>query len=702
MLYFSTIFYRGSSCSSLRSLHGQAATLADAYAFSSTRSALGARSVLRYLEPSIINYLSETSAISQGFSTQTKSRVEVGPIPSIQDYAIIGDCRSAALVSCQGSIDWLCWPRFDKTSIFAALLDRQQGGCWQIGPAGEHASSRRYLPQSNVLQTHFSTASGAATLTDFMPVASELPKRTLLFPDQEILRRLECTDGEIAIDVSFAPRANYGKDSVHIRDVGRLGLRIEAGRGVYCLRSSTALKLSAEADTAFARLHLKRGDTLCFSFSYSEEAPAVLSPLEDSIVTARIGHSAHWWQQWAQRADYDGAYRDEVIRSALTLKLLTYAPSGAIIAALTTSLPERIGGNLNWDYRYCWLRDASLTVRALLELGYWEEAEDFVDWMLQATRLTQPELRILYDVYGESAPKERTLDYLSGYKGSRPVRIGNAARNQTQLDVYGEVVDAVAQFAYHGRPLDRETQKVLIGFGDYVVKHWQEPDEGIWEPRTSPRHHTHSRLLCWVALDRLISLHKKGLLPKAPADVYAQHSNRIRREIHHRAWNTRLRSYVSVLDSDELDASLLLLSWYGFERAASPRMRRTYRALLDHLGTSNGLLYRYPSEAEEGTFAICSFWEAEYLALGGGSLAQSHALFKRLLVYHSDLGLYAEEIDPATGAALGNFPQAFTHIGLIGAALSIRQREKGEEQLAHRPDTATRQTSTPEPQHELV
>jgi GH15 family glucan-1,4-alpha-glucosidase len=325
-----------------------------------------------------------------------------------------------------------------------------------------------------------------------------------------------------------------------------------------------------------------------------------------------------------------------------------------------------------------------------------------MDWMLQATRLTQPELRILYDVYGETAPKEKALSHLDGYKQSRPVRLGNAARSQLQLDVYGEVIDAVAQFAYHGRPLDRETQSVVIGLGNYVVKHWQQPDEGIWEPRSAPQHHTHSRLLCWTALDRLISLHKQGLLPKAPVDVYAQHSDRIRREIHHRAWNPRLRSYVSVLDSDQMDASLLLLSWYGFHRAESPRMRHTYRTLLEHLGTSNGLLYRYVAEPAEGAFAICSFWEAEYLALGGGSLAQAHALFRRMLGYRNDLGLYAEEIDPATGAALGNFPQAFTHIGLIGAALSIRQRETGEEQLAHRPNTATEQTSAPEPQHELV
>jgi GH15 family glucan-1,4-alpha-glucosidase len=610
-------------------------------------------------------------------------------VSEIQDYGIIGDCRAAALVSRHGSIDWLCWPRFDKASIFAALLDPERGGYWRISPDSPQQIQRHYLPDSNVLQTQFSTGSGAATLTDLMPVIDETSNQRTMTTDHEIIREVECTDGEILIDTAFVPRAEYGMKPVHIRDTGKLGLRMEVGGGVYWLRSSVSLQL--RRDAAFARISMKRGDSLRFSFSYAEDAPAVLPPLDKPIIAARVRATVEWWQQWAARAQYDGPYRDEVVRSALALKLLSYAPSGAIIAAPTTSLPERIGGDLNWDYRYCWLRDASLTIRALLGLGYWEEADDFMDWILHATRLTQPELRVAYTVYGELAPRERILE-LQGYKGSRPVRIGNAARDQFQLDVYGEVIDAAAQYAFHGRELDRTMQNALIGFGNYVVKHWELPDEGIWEPRTGREHHTHSRLLCWTALDRLVSLHKQGLLGGAQVEVYKQNSELIRRQIEQRGWNQQLQSYVSVLDGDQLDASLLLLSWYGFEKAGSSRMQTTHRAILESLAT-DGLLYRYRTEPAEGTFAICSFWEAEYLALGGGSLEQAQALFRRLLNYRNDLGLYGEEIDPRTGAALGNFPQGFTHVGLISAALSIAQLEKGEPQLAHREEAATKRDS---------
>lgn len=613
-------------------------------------------------------------------------------VSAIQDYGIIGDCRAAALVSRHGSIDWLCWPRFDKASIFAALLDPERGGYWSISADSAQQIERQYLPESNVLQTKFSSSRGAATLTDLMPVIDESSTPLSMIADHEIIREMECTAGEIVIDFSFVPRAEYGLKSVHIRDAGKLGFRMEVGGGVYWLRSSVSLQLRKEG--AYARIPMKRGDSIRFSFSYAEDAPAVLPPLDKAIIAARVRATVEWWQQWAKRAQYDGPYRDEVVRSALALKLLSYAPSGAIIAAPTTSLPERIGGDLNWDYRYCWLRDASLTIRTMLGLGYWEEADDFMDWMLHATRVTQPELRVVYTVYGELAPRERVLD-LAGYKGSRPVRIGNAARDQFQLDVYGEVIDAAAQYAFHGRELDRTMQEILMGFGNYVVKHWMLPDEGIWEPRTGREHHTHSRLLCWTALDRLISLDQQGmlgLLGTAQLDVYKQNSELIRREIQQRGWNQQLQSYVSVLDGDQLDASLLLLSWYGFEKAGSPRMQTTHRAIMESLAT-DGLLYRYRKELPEGAFAICSFWEAEYLALGGGSLAQAHALFHRLLTYRNDLGLYGEEIDPRTGAALGNFPQGFTHVGLIGAALSIAELEKGEPQLAHREETATKRSS---------
>jgi GH15 family glucan-1,4-alpha-glucosidase len=606
-----------------------------------------------------------------------------GPFPAIADYGIIGDCRSAALVSKDGLLEWLCWPRFDSASVFAALLDRERGGFWKISPIPPYTVKREYVTNTNVLQTHFTTASGRAVLTDLMPVR----QNSTLVPDHEIIRRLACESGEMKVEIVFAPCPDYGEQSPPLRQFGKLGLRVDCGRGVYWLRSSVPLKINGRF--ASARISLRAGEDLRFSLSYSENAPAVLPPLD--TLPHRIEQCVQWWENWSAQAQYDGEFREEVIRSALTLKLLCFSLSGAIVAAPTTSLPERIGGDLNWDYRFCWLRDSSLTIRALLELGYWEEATHFLDWMLHATRLTQPELRILYTVFGNPAPKERVSKVLRGHKGSSPVRIGNAARGQLQLDVYGEVIDAAAQFASRGGTLDRETQKVLLGLGNYVVKHWCLPDEGIWEPRTGRRHHTHSRLLCWVALDRLVTLSDQGKLGRANVEEYRKPSDAIRREIITRGWNEKLQSYVSELDGDHLDASLLLMSWYGFEKPDSPRMQSTYRAIRSRLGTKEGLLYRYEAQTQEGTFAICSFWEAEYLALGGGTVQETRNLITTLLKYKSDLGLYAEEINGQTGEALGNFPQAFTHVGFISGALSLDQRKKGEQQLAHRSESATEQ-----------
>jgi GH15 family glucan-1,4-alpha-glucosidase len=609
--------------------------------------------------------------------------------PDIGDYAVIGDCRTAALVSKYGCIDWLCWPRFDSPSIFAALLDRERGGYWKIAPAGPFSIQREYLQGSNVLQTSFQTSSGAVALLDLMPVRDTT--QAVMVPDHEIIREVSCTAGQVEIEIELVPRANYGEKVPPIRDFGKLGTRIDNGHGVYWLHSSIPLQIKDSA--VWAKATLAAGETLAFSFTYTENAPAVLPPLEQ--VPRRVDACAKWWQGWTAQAQYDGDFRDEVMRSALALKLMIFAPSGAIIAAPTTSLPERIGGDLNWDYRYCWLRDASLTIRALIELGFWLEATSFLDWMLHATRLTQPELRILYTLYGNRPAAERESSILRGYRGSRPVRIGNAARDQLQLDVYGEVVDAAAQFAFHGGELDREMQKVLIGFGNYVARHWDTPDQGIWEPRTEPQNHTHSRLLCWTALDRLITLSENGTLKRANIDEYKKQAEAIRRQIQERAWNEKLQSYVSELDGDKLDSSLLLLSWYGFEKPDGHRMRATYRKLRERLSTPEGLLYRSEDLPPEGTFAICSFWEAEYLALGGGTTKEARDLIKTLTKYRNDLGLYGEEIDGNTGQALGNFPQAFTHVGYIGAALSLTQREKGEQQLGHRPESATPQSTHP-------
>ena len=610
-----------------------------------------------------------------------------GPVnpmcPRIADYAIIGDCRSAALVHRTGSIDWLCWPRFDSNSIFAALLDRERGGCWRIAPAQptNFRSTRTYIEDTNVLCTRFESDSGVVELTDLMPVMIEQGKHNILVPDHELVRRLHCISGEVEMDLVFHAREEYGLRDVRLRQVRRLGLQFENGHGVYYLRSSIPLTLSE--GRAKARFRMKRGDRVDFSFTYSEVSPVVLPPLGD-WTGHRIAETVSWWTRWAARARYAGPHRDAVVRSALTLKLLTYAPSGAVIAAATTSLPEQLGGSLNWDYRFCWLRDASLTIRALLGLGYYEEADAFMGWLLTATRLTQPELRILYTVFGNNSPKEKTLGHLSGFCNSRPVRIGNAARKQLQLDVYGEVLDAAAQYAFHGGSFDRGTQKDIVAIGRYVAENWNQPDQGIWEPREGGQNHTHSRVLCWTALDRLLSLAEKNCLTGVPAADFTRERDRIAKQIKLRAWNSSLNSYVSVLDGDELDASLLLMSYYGFEAADSPRMQSTYLAIRQTLRAGHHLIRRYINGPSEGAFGICSFWETEFLALGGGTLPQSQDLFGNLLDYRNDVGLYAEEIDPANGEALGNFPQAFTHVGLVSAALSINERIEGSKQLPHR------------------
>jgi GH15 family glucan-1,4-alpha-glucosidase len=590
--------------------------------------------------------------------------------PKIQEYGIIGDCRSAALVSRRGSVEWLCWPRFDSPSIFAALLDRDRGGFWSIAPTGEYETSRCYVENSNVLETHFECATGAATLTDLMPVACEEHKRRCLWPAHELLREVCCTRGQIEIESIFHPRANYGSSAVRFRDVHGLGLRMDVGRGAYWLRSNASFIV--RNDEARVRVTLKQGDTLQCSLSYSEEAPAVLPLLGDDC-ERRIERSVDWWQAWAGKCAYHGPHRREVVRSALALKLMAYAPSGAIIAAPTTSLPEIIGDTLNWDYRYCWLRDASFTIRALLGLGYNDEAESFHNWLLLATRITHPELRVLYNLHGDLTAHERCFDHLTGYRGSRPVRVGNAAKNQLQLDVYGEVACAADIFARRNGGLDRTMQNALIGFGRELLGKWQLPDEGIWEPRGGRALHTFSRLMCWAAFDRLTAMSQDGLLTDAPVERFAEARDKARRDIHTRGWSEQMQSYVSVFDGNRLDAALLLIPWYGFERADSERMRKTHARIRAELGAGDALLYRYKRQPPEGAFGVCSFWEIEYLALGGGTLEQAEEGFKQVMRYQSDLGLFSEEISPGTGDALGNFPQAFTHLGVINAALALER-----------------------------
>ena len=601
----------------------------------------------------------------------------------IHDYAAIGDGRTVALVGRNGSIDWLCWPRFDSPSVFAAILD-QHGGRWSLAPTAASRVTRRYLDDTNVLETRFDTDAGTLVVTDLMPVAAEEDKDRLLLPDHEILRAAECVRGEVEVEMHFAPRPRYGHRRGRVRDAGRFGVRVEVDADLFVLRSDLPLGITAEGDVRGAT-RLRAGDAVHASLTFADDSPAVLPPLGEWS-RAAIARSVAWWRDWASRLQYDGPRREMVIRSALALKLLVYSPSGAVVAAPTTSLPERIGGDLNWDYRFCWLRDAAFTVRALLAIGCAPEANAFVDWLLHATRLTQPELRVLYDVHGNAPADERILERFAGHQGSRPVRIGNAAAGQRQLDVYGEVIDAVVYFVGAGGTLDRDTEQTLCAFGAYVCRHWQEPDDGIWEPRSGAAHNTHSRVLCWTALDRLLQLHAQGHLRRAPAAMFEKNRDLIRREVEARGWNPALNSYVAQLDGERVDAALLLMPWCGFEAAGSDRMRGTYLRVREILGAGDALLYRYrtPDSPGEGAFGICSFWGAEYLALGGGTAEEAREMFERLCGYANDVGLFGEEIDPSTGAALGNFPQAFTHVGLINAAVSIVRRLEGVRPLERR------------------
>jgi len=604
------------------------------------------------------------------------------PAPKIQDYAVIGDGRSAALISNRGSIDWLCWPRFDSPSVFGAIVDPNRGGHWSICPTQDSKVSRRYIDKTNILETIFANDSSKIVLTDFMSVTSEENKRKRLWPEHELVRQIKCDSGDAEVIVEFNPRLDYGRIEPKIESVGKLGWRFGLGAHVYTLRSDIDLdfKQSGESPHAIAKVRLKAGELITFSLNFSEEGPAVLPPLGDSA-TERLNLTIGWWRDWIAKSNYRGRYGRQVIRSALALKLLSYAPSGAIIAAPTTSLPERIGGDLNWDYRFAWLRDAAFTVHTLFGLGYKDDAEAFVNWLLHATNLTRPRLCVSYDVFGERPPDEHTLTHLGGYLNSRPVRIGNLASEQLQLDIYGEVVEAVCHFFGDKEP-DHEMQKMLRQCGEYVCEHWNQPDNGMWEARDKLRHYTHSRLMCWVTLDRLIEMHECGRISGFSIEKFKTARVAIRREIEENGWSKKLGAYAQACGSDVADASTLLLAYHGFEDASSERMQKTHARIRERLVPRIGLVHRneQSKDRHEGAFALCSFWETDFLARSG-KLDEAHEVYEAALSFANDVDLFAEEIDPETGDALGNFPQAFTHLGAINAALTLRDIEEGTHKL---------------------
>jgi GH15 family glucan-1,4-alpha-glucosidase len=610
---------------------------------------------------------------------QTAASREIGASrnsdPRIGDYAIIGDCRTAALVSGQGSIDWLCLPHFSGPSVFAALLDSERGGRLSIRPADEFTTARRYLPGTAILETTFTTSAGSLRVIDLMPVDDNAET---LRPMREVLRIVEGIDGEVAMDIVFEPRPNYAQQRPRIRSRGALGWACTWGDELLLFQAEAPLRCHPGGATVTGRARVAAGQRLSFSLAYTKGDIGVI-PLLGPHALTRLESGVRWWKSWTGRCSYDGPYRETVEHSAITLKLLTFALSGAVVAAPTASLPEAVGGDRNWDYRFCWLRDAALTMRAFTGLGYREEAHAFLQWLLHATRLTWPKLQVMYDIYGRTHLREQELGHLSGHRGSRPVRIGNGAHTQTQLDVYGEVVSAAWHYVASGGRLQADESRLLAGLAKTVCQHWRDPDHGIWEIRDPMRHYTFSKVMCWAALDSLIRLQERGAVNVDPAPL-CRERDAIVEAIETRGFNEGLQSYVDVLDGERLDAAVLLMGCIGYRDPSHPRMRQTVDRIRERLGC-NGLLYRYEQgydgfPAPEGAFGICSFWAVDNLAKRG-DLHEAHETFRRVVSFANDVGLFAEEIDVESGDALGNFPQAFTHVGLINAALALASADAG-------------------------
>ncbi len=595
----------------------------------------------------------------------------------LEDYALIGDTHSAGLVSREGSIDWLCLPRFDSPSLFGALLDPDKGGHWRIHPVGEVvATTRRYIRETVVLETTFETDTGTATLTDCLAFeegsSPETPES--VYTKDVVARVVSGISGSVRMEVEYAPRFDYGNIAPWLR---RRGDVLEAVGGPDALDLHAEAPLELQGTTATGEFDVEAGRSVSFLAAYHPShlhREVALSPTECHRL---IQETIAFWRRWARRCTYDGRWRDQVMRSLLTLKALTYSPTGGIVAAATTSLPESIGGVRNWDYRYCWLRDATFSLDVLLDTGYTAEAKAWRDWLLRAVAGEPQDLRIMYGILGERRLPEYEAGWLSGYEGSRPVRIGNAAAEQFQLDVYGEIMDSFHSAARAGvepMPEAWELQQQIV---EFVCNHWQEPDEGIWEVRSGPRHFVHSKVMAWVALDRAIKAidvrRKKG-----PRERWTTTRDAIRDEVMRRGFDADKGSFIRAYDEPELDASLLTLPLVGFIDAQDPRMVSTIDAIASEL-TDDGLVLRYRThQAEdglppgEGAFLLCTFWLADCYALLG-RINEAERIFERVTGFANDLGLLSEQYDRTQKRLVGNFPQAFSHVALVTTAMALDQ-----------------------------
>jgi GH15 family glucan-1,4-alpha-glucosidase len=589
---------------------------------------------------------------------------------------VIGDLHSVALVATDGTVDWYCCPNFDSPSVFAAILDAERGGSFSVKPQGaEHEAKQLYFPDTNVLITRFLTPHGVGEVEDFMPVGDvRAPERR-----QRLIRRVVAVRGRMRFEMECAPRFDYGRERHHTRPHEH-GALFEGASCRLALETETPIELH-DGD-ARASFELAAGESVTFVL---EHVPDEYVPHCHTAAQTRelFEQTVAYWRRWLSQSRYHGRWRETVHRSALTLKLLTYQPTGAIVAAATTSLPEVIGGERNWDYRYTWIRDAAYSLYALLRLGFTEEAGAFIDWLTtrvadERTQRTGP-LQIMYGIDGRRDLSEQQLHHLSGYRDSAPVRIGNDAVKQLQLDIYGGLVDSIYLYNKYGSPISDDTWQDVTRIVEWVCDNWDQADEGIWETRDGPRRFTYSRLQCWVALERTLRIATQRGLPANRAR-WELERDRIYRVIF-ASWNPSRRAFVQHDDSDVLDASLLLMPMVKFIAPTDRRWLSTLDAIGDEL-VSDSLVTRYNVAAspdglggDEGTFSLCTFWFVEGLARAG-RLDEARLVFEKMLTYANHLGLYAEQIGP-TGEQLGNFPQAFTHLALISAAVNLDRQLGG-------------------------
>jgi alpha,alpha-trehalase len=629
-----------------------------------------------------------------GFMTGTTMKTET-EIPTTQDqstpigdYAMLADCNSAALVSRAGSVDWLCLPRYDSPALFARLLG-PDAGHWSIRPAGEFHSEHRYLPGTLVLETTFTTDSGVVKVTDALVFAEGQRAHDLgASSPHELLRLVEGVSGSVELELELAPRPEYGLVNPLFRRTAEGG-RTFGGPSRIGVTAGVPVEISDA--TMRASFSIAEGRQAGFALHWTAVEDEPPRPTPPSDVAARIEDTVDAWRSWESEHDiYEGPHRELVRFSSRVLKGLTYRPTGAVVAAATTSLPEDAGGERNWDYRFSWIRDASLTLQALYIGSCPEEAADFVSFMTSAAggRVKGGSLQIMYGIGGEHDLTERELAHLPGWRNSRPVRIGNGAWGQTQLDVYGELLDALWIYHVQLGELHPEIQEFVAELANAAAEGWKQRDAGMWEMRGDPQHHLSSKVLCWTALDRAVKLAPQLGAYSAQANEWAAERDRIREAVLERGWSAKRQAYSQAFDSHELDAAALLMALVGFLPATDERMRSTIDAIAEDL-TEDGFVLRYRNqqginadglEGEEGTFVICSFWLVSCLARAG-ELDRAEALFDQLAGYANDVGLLAEEIETANGELLGNFPQAFSHIGLITAAWEIDKARTGNPEM---------------------